>query len=128
MSLRSPLGHALGHGAAKEGVAHWWNQRVTAMALAPLGLWFLFSLLQLPDLGHATVAGWIARPFNAVLLVSFVATLAWHSQLGVQVVVEDYVHGKGARLAALVLVRFAHVLAAVAGIFAVLAVALGGRS
>jgi len=128
MSLRTPLGRVLGHGSAKEGVSHWWSQRVSAVALAPLGLWFLFSLLSLPDFSHAAVIAWISVPFTAVLLSLFVATLSYHSALGVQVVVEDYIHGKGAKIVALLIVKYAHVLAAAAGVFAVLSVAFGARA
>jgi succinate dehydrogenase / fumarate reductase, membrane anchor subunit len=128
MSLRSPLGRVLGHGSAGDGAGHWWSQRVTAVALAPLGLWFLFALLSLPDFGHATVTAWIARPFTAVLLALFVATLGYHSALGVQVVVEDYIHGKGAKIAALLIVKYVHVVAVAAGVFAVLSVAFGARA
>jgi succinate dehydrogenase / fumarate reductase membrane anchor subunit len=128
MTMRSPLGSVLGHGAAKQGVAHWWNQRLTAVALAPLGLWFVFSLLSLPDLAYATVVAWIAQPFATALLVLLVGTLAFHSSLGVQVVVEDYVHSRRVRTVLIVIVRFVHLLAGVTGIVAVLAVAFGGRA
>lgn len=128
MSLRSPLGRALGHGAAGHGADHWWNQRVSAMALAPLGLWFLFSLLALPDFGHATVSAWLGRPMTATLALLLVGTLAYHSSLGVQVIIEDYVHAKVPRVAALVIARFAHVLAAAAGVVGVLATAFGARA
>lgn len=126
MSLRSPLGRVLGHGSAREGVRHWWQLRTTSVALALLGVWFLFGLLTRPDLGHATVIAWIGRPINAVLLALFVAVSAWHSALGVQVVIEDYVQGRGARVVALVAARFAHILFGVAAVFAVLRIALGG--
>lgn len=128
MSLRSPLGRALGHGSAREGVRHWWSLRTTSAALVLLGVWFVFALLTLPDLGHATVSAWIAQPINAVLLGLLVAVSAYHSALGVQVVIEDYVHAKGLRVAALVGSRFLHVLVGVAAVFAVLRIALGGRA
>lgn len=124
-SLRSPLGRVLGSGSAKEGTGHWWSQRVSAVALLLLGLWFLVSLQFLPELGHATIVSWLARPWNAVLMILLVATVAVHSDLGVRVVIEDYLHQPFARTATLILVRFAHVLlAAVAG-FAVLSIAFG---
>jgi succinate dehydrogenase / fumarate reductase, membrane anchor subunit len=121
----SPLGRVLGRGSAKNGVHHWWVQRVTAVALVPLTLWFLIALLALPGLDHASVSGFIGAPWHAVLLCLLVAVVSWHSQLGVQVVVEDYVHGHGLKLATLLLVQFAHVLVAAAGIFAVLKIAFG---
>ena len=126
MSLRAPLGSALGRGAAKTGVHHWWVQRLTAIALVPLGIWFVVSLLSLPSLGYSAVSAWMSQGWTAVLLILFVLTVAWHSQLGVRVVVEDYVHGAGPKSALLVLVTYLHVIAAAAGVFAVLRVALGG--
>ncbi len=128
MSLRSPLGEALGRGAAKAGVHHWWVQRLTAIALVPLASWFAVSLLAMPAHGYATVAAWVGEPWTAVVLLLFVVTAAWHSQLGVRVVIEDYVHGCGMRTVLLALSTYLHVLAAAAGVFAVLRVALGGAA
>ena len=128
MSLRSPLGYVLGHGSAREGVHHWWHLRTTSAALAILGIWFVFAVLTLPDLGRASVAAWLGKPFSAVLMMLFVFTTVWHSLLGLQVVVEDYVRGKGARVLVLVLLRFVHVLAGAAALFAVLKLALGGKA
>ncbi|HSF79185.1 MAG TPA: succinate dehydrogenase, hydrophobic membrane anchor protein [Steroidobacteraceae bacterium] len=128
MSLRSPLGYVLGHGSAREGVHHWWHLRTTSAALAVLGIWFVFAVLTLPDLGRASVAAWLGKPFSAVLMMLFVFTTVWHSLLGLQVVVEDYVRGKGARVLVLVLLRFVHVLAGAAALFAVLKLALGGKA
>ena len=123
MSLRSPLGRVLGAGAAHDGVRHWWRQRLTSIALVPLTVWFVVSILTLPSLSYATLVAWMSQSSTALLLILLVLNAAWHSQLGVRVVVEDYVHGAGARTLTLVLVTFAHVAAAVAGVFAVLKVA-----
>jgi succinate dehydrogenase / fumarate reductase, membrane anchor subunit len=123
MSLRSPLGSVLGHGSAKEGPTHWWQQRITAFALVPLTLWFAFALLGLPSLDYPTVRAWIAGGWTAVFIVLLLLTLAWHSLLGVQVVVEDYVHGKASKVATLILSIFLHAIAAAAGVFAVLKIA-----
>lgn len=128
MNLRSPLGFVLGHGSAREGVHHWWHLRTTSAALAVLGTWFVFSVLTLPDLGRDAIVAWLSRPFSAVLMFLFVLVTVWHSMLGVQVVVEDYVRGKGARVLTLVLVRFLHVLVGAAALFAVLKLALGGQA
>ena len=125
MSLRSPLGTVLGAGAAGGGVRHWWQQRLTSIALVPLTVWFVVSLLALPSLDYATLIAWMHQSSTALLLILLVLSAAWHSQLGVRVVVEDYVHGAGARTLTLVLIGFAHVLLAVAGVFAVLKVAFG---
>jgi succinate dehydrogenase / fumarate reductase membrane anchor subunit len=125
MSLRSPLGRVLGLGSAHSGVHHWWQQRLSSVALVPLAIWFLVSLLALPSLGYETVIAWMGQGWTAILLVLFVVVATWHSQLGVRVVVEDYVHGAGARTLTLVIATFAHVLIAAAGVFAVLKVAFG---
>ncbi len=127
MSRRSALGKVLWLGSAKEGVSHWWGQRVSAVALIPLGLWLILSLTMLVRAGstdYLAVVDWISVPFNAVMLMLFIATVAYHSSLGVQVVIEDYVHG-GLKVVSLVLQKFAHVLVATAGIFSVLRIALG---
>jgi len=125
MSLRSPLGKVLGAGSAKQGVHDWWMQRLTSVALVPLSIWFVVSLLSLPSFGHATVVAWMGQSWTALLLILFVLVATWHSQLGVRVVVEDYVHGAGARTVTLVSVMFAHTLIGAAGVFAVLKVAFG---
>jgi succinate dehydrogenase / fumarate reductase membrane anchor subunit len=124
VSLQSPLGRVLGLGSAKDGVHHWWVQRLTSIALIPLGVWFVVSLLALPAFDHATVVSWMAHGWTALLLVVFIAVAVRHSQLGVQVVVEDYVHG-GTKTLSLIVSTFAHIFVAAAAIFAVLKVAFG---
>lgn len=124
MSLRSPLAAVLGAGSAKQGVHHWWLQRLTSVALVPLTVWFLVSLLSLPALDHATVSAWLGQSWSALLLILLVVVASWHSQLGLRVIVEDYVHGSGARTVLLVAIGFAHVLLAAAAVLAVLKVAL----
>lgn len=125
MSLRTPLSRVLGSGSAKEGTDHWWIQRVTAVGLVVLGLWFLFALSSVGGADHGAVREWIGRPWNGVLLLLLAVTLAYHSALGVQVVIEDYVHGPFLKVASLVLNKFAHVVVAAAAAFAVLRVAFG---
>jgi succinate dehydrogenase / fumarate reductase, membrane anchor subunit len=127
MSLRSPLGKVLGTGSAKEGVHHWWLQRLTSIALVPLATWFVVSLLSLQSFEHVTVITWMAHSWTALLLVLFILVATWHSQLGVRVVVEDYVHG-GTKTLTLVVLTFIHAVVAAAGIFAVLKVAFGGAA
>jgi succinate dehydrogenase / fumarate reductase membrane anchor subunit len=125
MSLKSPLGQALGLGSAKSGAGHWWSQRLTALGLLVLGLWFAVQLVSLDSLDYPSLARFLGSPFNAVMLALLVLTLLYHSMLGVQVVVEDYVHGDGAKVLVLVLLKFAHVLAAALGVFSVLRVGFG---
>ncbi|MDP9084173.1 MAG: succinate dehydrogenase, hydrophobic membrane anchor protein [Pseudomonadota bacterium] len=125
MSLRSPLGQVLGLGSAKDGTGHWWAQRVSAVALIPLTLWLLFSLLSLPSLDYVTVKTWLAFPMSGLLAVLLVAVLTYHSYLGTTVVVEDYVHAAGMKLFGLLLLRFLYVLVGGAGIFAILRVTFG---
>jgi len=124
MSLRTPLSKAIGRGSAGEGVGHWWVQRVTAVALLPLTAWFVISLLGQSLQSYDAMRGWLGQPWVAVPTILLVFTLAWHSKLGVQVVIEDYVHAKGAKTTLLLLSTFVHIGAAVAGIFAILALAL----
>jgi succinate dehydrogenase / fumarate reductase, membrane anchor subunit len=124
--LRTPLGRALGLGSAKEGVGHWWAQRVSAAALVPLGLWFAASLVALAGADRAAVAAWLKAPLPAVLMILTIGAVFYHGALGLQVVIEDYVPREGAKLAAIVLVRLLALALAVAGIFAVLKLAFGG--
>lgn len=125
MSLRSPMGRVLGLGSAKEGVSHWWSQRVSAVALVILGLWFVSSLLRLGSFSYPLVRAFIGTPLNAVLLSLLIGTTVYHSQLGVQVVVEDYVGKHGLKVATLLLLNFAHMALAAVGIFSVLRIAFG---
>lgn len=125
MSLRSPMGRVLGLGAAKNGVSHWWSQRVTSVALTLLGLWFAASLLRFPEFDRGLVLGWMGAPLNAVLLSLLIVTTAYHSMLGVQVIVEDYVAHKGAKIVTMLLLNFFHVVLGAVGVFAVLRVAFG---
>ena len=124
MKLRPPLGAVLGRGAAGEGVGHWWAQRVSALALAPLTLWLLVALIRLPLADYAAVTIWMASGWNPVWLALLLLALCWHSRLGVQVVIEDYVHGEPAKTAALLLSTAAHAVLAAAGLYAILRVAL----
>lgn len=103
--MRSQLGQVRGLGSAKSGVHHWWVQRLTAIALVPLSLWFVYAVLVLKDRPQPEVAHWIGMPINTVLLIALVVASFHHMQLGLQVVIEDYVHGDAARLISVVLVK-----------------------
>jgi succinate dehydrogenase / fumarate reductase membrane anchor subunit len=123
--LRHPIKRARGLGSAQSGVGHWWTQRVTAVALIALGLWFLVVVLRVAHGDFATARELVARPWNAVLLIAFVITMFWHAVLGLQVIIEDYVHTRWKEVSLLVLVKFLAVLGALASVLAVLRIALG---
>lgn len=125
MSLRTPLGNVLGLGSAKDGTGHFWGQRLSGIGLLMLGLWFAYSVLVMPGFTHADALAFIGAPLNGVLLLLLVVTMSYHSTLGVQVVIEDYVHGHGLKLASLVISRFAHTFLAVAAIYAIIKIGLG---
>jgi len=126
--MRSPLGRALGLGSAKEGVEHWWLQRITAAALVPLSIWFVIAIIRLVGADIETVREWVSTPMPAILLVLLLIATFWHALLGLQVVVEDYVHTPLAKLGLVMVVRLGCFAFAVAGIFAVLSMALGMTS
>jgi succinate dehydrogenase / fumarate reductase, membrane anchor subunit len=125
MSLRSPLSRVLGLGSAKDGTAHWWAQRVSAVALVPLTLWFVFSLLTLPDFAYETVRTWLSVPISGFLSVLLVAVLSYHSYLGTIVIIEDYVSSNGMKVLSLMLLRFSYVLAGGAAMFAIFRIVFG---
>ena len=125
MSLRTPLGQVLGQGSAKDGTGHFWGQRISGVALLLLGLWFAYSMATLSGFSHAEALAFIAPPLNAVLLLLLVMTMGYHSNLGVQVVIEDYVHGHALKLASLILSRFVHTFLAVAAAYGIIKIGLG---
>jgi succinate dehydrogenase / fumarate reductase membrane anchor subunit len=123
--MRSPLGRAIGLGSAKEGVEHWWALRVTSIALVPLIFWFVVSVIRLTGSEHGDLVDWVSQPITAVLLVLLLIATFYHSALGLQVVIEDYLDNEAARLGLIIAMRLAHVLLAALGIFAVLRIAIG---
>jgi succinate dehydrogenase / fumarate reductase membrane anchor subunit len=126
--MRSPLGRAIGLGSAKEGVEHWLAQRITAIALLPLSLWFVSAVISLVGADLETVQNWVSQPLAAILLVLLLIAMFYHLALGIQVVIEDYVHTELARLGLVVVVRLLSFGFAVAGIFAVLSIAFGSMN
>ncbi len=123
MSLKSPLGQVRGLGSARSGTHHWWAQRVTAVALVPLTLWFIYSIMLNAGGDHGAMSAWLASPFNAIMLLLLIAATFHHLHLGIQVVVEDYIHGEGVKIAVMLAVKLGSVALAVAAAFAVLKVA-----
>ncbi|HUZ64792.1 MAG TPA: succinate dehydrogenase, hydrophobic membrane anchor protein [Acetobacteraceae bacterium] len=118
--MQTPLARARGAGAARSGVGHWRAQRFTAIALVPLALWFVFSVLALEHGSRADVAHWMSHPVNTVLLITLMVALFHHMQLGLQVVIEDYVHADGARLIAMLLMKGITILLALAAVISIL--------
>ena len=118
MGTGTGLGRVRGLGSAKHGAGHWWLQRVTATGNILLVLWFIFSLLRLPDMSYMTVTTWLASPLAAVPMALLVINVFWHFRLGMQVVLEDYVHG-GARVISMGLL---HLWTFGAGAFALYAI------
>lgn len=122
--MRSSLGQALGLGSAKNGVEHWWLQRVTAIALVPLTVWFAASLIAHAGNDYATFIVWLRTPIATILMALLLIALFYHTALGLQVVIEDYVHS-GMKIPALLFVRFGCFALVVAGILATLRIAFG---
>ena len=124
--LSSPLQRVRGLGSAKEGAAHWWMQRLTAVALVPLSLWFVYNAVALTGADGAQAAAWLGKPVDATLMILLIAAGFHHGQLGLQVIIEDYIHTAWRKMALLIAVKFAAVLAAVGAIVLVLKIAVGG--
>jgi len=123
---RSQLGRVRGLGAARAGVEHWWQERVSALALVPLTLWFVVSVLTMLGADQAVVAGWIAHPVNAVLLLALIVLTFHHAALGLQVVYEDYIDTAGPRAAAILATKGLALLLGLLASLAVLKLALAG--
>ena len=124
--LRTPLARARGLGSAKAGLHHWWAQRLTAIALIPLVVWFAVSLIMMSGADYLVVRAWVGSPVVMVLLTLTIVIGLHHGQLGLQVVIEDYVHSDGWKLALIVLVRFTAVFFGLAAIVAILRIGFGG--
>lgn len=122
---RTPLKIANGLGSAKSGAHHWMVQRITAVALIGLSLWVVWIALAATRMDYVAARALIAQPWNAVLMIVFLITSFWHAQLGLQVIVEDYVHAKGFELALQTTIKFVCFLGAAASVLAVIRIALG---
>ena len=126
MDRRSELGRVRGLGSAREGVAHWWAQRVTALLLVPLLLWFVVALLAHTGADREAVAAWLGQPVVYGVMVVMLGAVFWHASLGLQVVIEDYVHREGVKIAAILLVKGACLALFVAGFVSLSKIALVG--
>jgi len=122
--LRSPLGRARGLGSARAGSHHWWAQRLTAIALVPLTLWFIFSVIHLAGATHQAVIEWLASPLTMGLMLALIVATFRHLQLGVQVVIEDYVHDERTKLTGVLVVKALCILLALVCIVSVLKIGL----
>ena len=126
MALRSDLGRVRGLGSAKDGTSHWWAQRVTAVALVPLSIWFVFSVVNLVGVDKDGFKVWLNGPGSFVLMTLFLIALFYHMQLGLQVVIEDYVHNERNKVTSFVLNKLLGVFLVVASITALMRIAFGG--
>ena len=124
MNIRHPLARAKGLGASGEGAHHWWLQRVSALALVPLTLWFVWAILIHIGAEHHVATAWIAQPEVALLLILYLLFTFFHAQLGLQVVIEDYISSEGVRMVILLVMKAVNLLAAAAALFSVLRIAL----
>jgi len=122
-SLQTPLHRVQGLGASHSGTGHFWRQRITALALVPLGLWFTFAMVGLAGTNEVAVLSFLAHPWNALLMAAFASILLYHMSLGLQVVVDDYVHGAGARIFCLLLIRFVVIATISTCLFALIRIA-----
>jgi len=125
MSFRTPLKTVRGLGSAKDGTHHWWAQRLTALALIPLTVWFVASVAALAGADHAVFIAWAGSPLASILLICLILATFHHAQLGLQVVIEDYVHTESVKIAMLIVVKGSAVILAVASVVAVLRIMLG---
>lgn len=125
MSLKTPLNRVRGLGSARSGTEHWWLQRVTAVANIPLVGFFIILVVSLTGADHAAVAETLRNPFIAIILSALVISVCWHMRLGMQVVVEDYVHGEGTKIALVLANNFFTAAIALASVFAILKLSFG---
>ena len=125
MNLRSPLSEVRGLGSARDGVGHWWAQRLTAVALVPLLIWFVASVCAMTASDFAAVREWVASPLVSILLVLLSIATFYHAQLGLKVVIEDYIHNRWLKISGIALVKFAAIALAVTTIFSIVKIALG---
>jgi succinate dehydrogenase / fumarate reductase membrane anchor subunit len=126
--MQTPIARVRGLGSARSGAHHWWLERLTSVATLILFLWLAVSLLRLPALDHGSVTEWLGQPLAAVPMLLLIAATFWHLKLGLQVVIEDYVHEEGTKLFTVMVLNFFVLAGAALAIFAVLKIAFGGEA
>lgn len=124
-AIRTPLGRARGLGSAKGGTHHWWVQRVTSVALIPLSLYFLFNLRGVTQGDYALFLAFMRDPCTAVVAILFIISSFYHAALGVQVIIEDYVHAEGLKIACLLLNKLSFLFLGAASLFAIIFISFG---
>lgn len=124
--IKTPLARARGLGSARDGVEHWFQQRVTAIANIPLVIWFVYSVVDLAGADYATFTNWLQQPLNAILMILFIISTFYHAKLGTQVVVEDYIHDEGFKIVKLIGMKLFFFGIGVACIFSILKIAFAG--
>jgi succinate dehydrogenase / fumarate reductase, membrane anchor subunit len=127
MRMQTPIARVRGLGSARSGAHHWWLERLTSLSTLLLFVWFIVSLLRLPRLDHEMVTAWLAAPLVAVPMLLLIVSTFWHLKLGLQVVIEDYVHQDGSKLFWITVLNFAVLFGAALAIFAVLTIAFAGN-
>ncbi len=126
MTMRSPLGRVRGLGSAKEGTGHWFSEKLTALALVPLSVWFVAAVLGGIGADYATLKAWMSVPGNMTMMILLIVAFFWHAYLALGTVIEDYVHYKPAHLGGLIAVKFVCLFLGVFSIVSVLKIGLGG--
>ena len=126
MKMIAPLKKAKALGSAKEGTGHWWAQRVSAIALIFLVLWFVYAVMSIVPVHYASVIQFLHMPLNAVLLILLLVSIFYHGYLGIQVVIEDYVHTECCKYTLLISLKLASIFAAVASVFVIFSIYIKG--
>lgn len=126
MRIETPIARVRGLGSARSGARNWWLERLTSVSTLILFVWLLVSLLRLPSLDHEGMVEWLAQPLAAVPMLLLIVSTFWHLKLGLQVVIEDYVHEEGGKLFSIILLNFLIIAGAALAIFSVLKIAFGG--